>query len=678
MKLLNFTIIKLTLCLIAGIIIAFYVPVSFELASLLLLVSAIGLCLSYLFFGSQSKLKYVFSIFTFLTFISVGIFNVKIHDERLHSSHYMNSEIQIEARYDYSFSIKKRLKPDNYNNKYIVEIRSLNSQKSSGQVLLNLNKDSLKTDLKVGQLYFTNTKLSEVVKPKNPFQFDYNNYLKKRNIYHQFYLDHSTIIQLYKSEVSLYSYADDFREKVSVNLEKSGFDKDALSIINALLLGQRQDISSEIYNNYVNAGVIHILAVSGLHVGIIFLILSWLFKPLHRLKYSKHLLKPILIITILWGFAFVAGLSPSVTRAVTMFSIITCAQFLKRPTNIYNTLTISAFVMLLFNPIYLFDIGFQMSYLAVLAIVSIQPMLYGLITIPYKIPDYFWQIFTVTLAAQIGVAPISLFYFHQFPGLFFVSNLVIIPAVTVILALGIPLIALAFFNAIPNFMVKTFNYIINSLNDFIGWIAQFEDFLFRDLPFNIYYVFCSYLFIVSGLQLWKNQSYKVLKYTLLSVLLFSGVTIYTKYENSRNELVVFNKSRKTVIGKKQNSQLLFHHNLDSISYNNDKTLKNYKVGNFIYETSSDSLSSIYTFNSELLLVIDSLGVYNTSSFKPEYVLITNSPKLNLNRLIDSLQPKTIIADASNYKSYVQRWKATCINKKIPFHSTYEKGAFVLK
>ena len=153
-----------------------------------------------------------------------------------------------------------------------------------------------------------------------------------------------------------------------------------------------------------------------------------------------------------------AGLSPSVTRAVTMFSIVTCAQFLKRPTNIYNTISISIFLMLLVKPIYLFDVGFQMSYLAVLAIVSVQPMLYKLWKTPNLVIDKFWQILTVTIAAQLGVAPLGLFYFHQFPGLFFISNLVIIPVLGIILGLGIFVIFLALLDSLPEVIAEVFSF----------------------------------------------------------------------------------------------------------------------------------------------------------------------------------------------------------------------------
>jgi competence protein ComEC len=678
MKLLNFTIIKLTLCLVIGIIIGFSFTFSLIEITTALCVTIIGLSTSYYYLKSRYKDSSVFGCFAFAAVLCIGVLSTITTDETLQSSHYKNSDINLNNYNEFSFKVEKRLKPDLYNTKYIVRITTLNTIKASGLILLNIKKDSTSYELNIGASYATKHKFVAIQKPKNPFQFNYNKYLKERQVHHQVYSIQTELLAIKSNSKTLSSFADNFRKIINSKLIKAGFRPDALSIINALLLGQRQDISPEIYNNYVNAGTIHILAVSGLHVGIVFLILGFLLQPLHRFKYGKHFIKPTIIVLFLWGFAIVAGLSPSVTRAVSMFSIIAIAQHLKRPTNIYNTITISAFIILLINPIFIFDVGFQMSYLAVLAIVSIQPLLYKLWQPKNYLVDKPWQIFTVTLAAQLGVAPISLFYFHQFPGLFFVSNLVIIPFLGLILGFGLLVIFLALIDKLPNFLVESFGFVIDCLNSFIAWIAQFEDFLFRDISFSIYHALASYLIIIAIIKLWKNRSVYNIKLSLFSVFIFSAVLVYTKYNTTKSEFVVFNKSRKTVLGKKINRQLTVNHNLNNFNFDEEQILKNYKVGHFINYIETDSIYSVYNLNNELLLVIDSSSAYNVKEFKSDYILLRNSPKLNLNRLIDSLNPKLIIADASNYKSYVQRWKATCEHKKIPFHSTYEKGAFILK
>ena len=154
------------------------------------------------------------------------------------------------------------------------------------------------------------------------------------------------------------------------------------------------------------------------------------------------------------------------------------------------------------------------------------------------------------------------------------------------------------------------------------------------------------------------------------------VFIFKNLNTKSNELVVFHKSRHTIIANKFGSTSIFYHNLDSLD--NSSIIDNYITGAYIKNLNEENLKSVYSFNDSKLLIVDSLGLYHFKTVNPEYILLTNSPKLNLNRLIDSLQPKTIIADGSNFKSYINRWKATCIKRNIPFHYTGEKGAFIFK
>ncbi len=660
-----------------GILVADYFELDFNLVLSSTIAVAFILSIYWFFLKSKFDKNIYFGILTYFTLIGIGTLAYTIQDETLNTNHYTNLSDSKRAFESVTFQIKKRLKPDAYNNKYIVTVNSYNSKEASGKLLINIQKDSLAKTLNVDDVFFTSASLQKIQKPLNPHQFDYAKYLELKQVYRQLYLKPSELLLVSDSKSTIYSFADALRKNINSKLIEAGFKDESLSIINALLLGQKQTIDKTIYNNYVNSGTIHILAVSGLHVGIILLILNFIFQPLLYLKYGRFL-RPFIIVILLWCFAVIAGLSPSVTRAVAMFSIISVAMHLKRPTNIYNTLVISAFLILLFKPTFLFEVGFQMSYLAVLGIVSVQPIIYKLWKPKSYVTDKFWQIFTVTLAAQAGVVPISLFYFHQFPGLFFISNLVVIPFLGLILGFGILIIILALLNILPDFMVVAYSFIIDSLNGFIGWVAQFEDFLFRDIPFTLLQVIFAYLIVIALVQVYKYRNFKWVTLSLIAVIGFQSVLFFNKYSNQNAAFVIFNKSRYSLIGQKHNSELSIHHNLDSVKLKTDNVIKNYNVGENIKHVKLDHLQSVYQYKNNTILVIDSLGIYNGVSFQPKYILLRNSPKLNLNRVLDSLKPKEVIADASNYKSYIKRWKATCKNKKIPFHQTSEKGAFIIE
>ncbi len=675
MNLLKFPLIKLTFCLILGISIANYIIISVA-SSIVISSTLIFILFVLLLIKKQDFSENLFGVLSLLTMVSVGVLVYNLHDEKQFKTHYSNYINESENTNKITFRIREKLKTNDYYDKYVIDILEVDGFKVSGKSLLNINKDSLLQSYNIDDIIVTFSNFSTIKKPQNPNQFNYKNYLTKKYIYHQIYSENNSLLKIDSTTHTLYGYADKLRVHINSRLKSHNFKGDELAIINALLLGQRQDISKEIYNSYTNAGAIHILAVSGLHVGIVLLLLNFVFKPVEYLKHGKFI-KIILLLFSLWSFAIIAGLSASVTRAVAMFSLVAIAINLKRKSNIYNTLAISMFLILLVKPMFLFDVGFQMSYLAVIAIVSIQPLIYKLWSPKIWTVDKLWQIFSVTVAAQFGVIPISLYYFHQFPGLFFVSNIAIIPFLGLILGFGIVVILLSLLNILPEFIAMMYSKIIQAMNSFINWVGKQEEFLLKDIPFGILEVIASYILILSFYKLYKNRNFASLRLSMFSIIVFQIVFIYNKHKTATDEFIIFNKSRYSLIAEKSNTDLKVFHNLDSITKSKDNTLKNYRVGSYISEIKNDTLKSVYRFNDKTFLIIDSLGVYNVKSFKPDYILLRNSPRINLKRVIDSLQPQQIIADASNYKSYVKRWKATCEKEKLPFHSTYEKGAFII-
>ena len=678
MKLLNFIIIKLTFYLIIGIIIGsnFDIELLYSILICIILLSSLGIGI---ILPKRKYRQYTWSGFLiFATTISIGVLTVNINDQLNFKNHYSKQEIiSIDTTYTINFRIREVLKSGNYHDKYVVDLLKINNTNVSGKLLLNVRKDSTIANLKVDEILITISNFKALYLPFNPHQFNYKNYLEKKHIYHQLTITNIELLKIQTKKHTLFGYASKLRERINTNLKQYNFKDDELAIINALLLGQRQDISKDIYDSYTQAGVIHILAVSGLHVGIILLLLNFLLKPLERFKYGKTI-KILVIVLLLWSFAIVAGLSASVTRAVTMFSIVAIGMNLKRPTNIFNTLAISMFFILLFKPNFLFDVGFQLSYLAVFAIVTIQPILYKIWSPKLKAIDYLWQIFTVTLAAQFGVIPVSLYYFHQFPGLFFASNLVIIPLLGFILGFGILVIILALLNILPSLLANLYGSIISLMNDFVGWISHQEQFLFKNISFGIMEVIVSYIVIISTINLYKRKNYRSVIIFLISIMFIQIAFIYNKHQTATNEFLVFHKSRFSIIGIKQNNKLLVHHNLEEDLQENNSIITNFEVGERIVETSTDSLQSIYIINNKNLLVVDSFGIYNVRSFKVDIILLRNSPKINLKRLIDSLKPELIISDGSNYKTYQERWSKTCDAQKIPFHQTGKKGAYIYR
>ena len=675
MKLLKFPLISFCLFLIIGISVGNYSAFNAELLLIILAGLSVLLAILFVVFRNKPMKSVWYGITTSGIMVVLGMLLVHYHNP-IHLNKHYTHHVDPNSETLFTLKIERKLKPSLYQDKYYAEILDVNQISVVGTILLNIQKDSMSEIFNVGDIILLKSKAQEVSSAKNPHQFDYKNYLERHYVFLQINASATEIFHIKAAQPTLLAYADKLRNHMQYKLKHYGLQGDEFAIVNALLLGQRQDISEEVYNNFAAAGAIHILAVSGLHVGIIMLLLNWILKPLTYLRYGT-VARIIFVILFLWSFAIVAGLSPSVSRAVTMFTAVTIAINFKRANNIYNTLAISAFILLLLKPNFLFEVGFQMSYLAVLGIVSIRPLLYNHWKPKFWLVDKFWSLFTVTLAAQIGVLPVSLFYFHQFPALFFVSNLIIIPFMGLILGLGILVIFLSSLDWIPPFLMQFYAEIISTLNTFIAQIASAESFFIQDIPLNFWQMLGIYLLIISSVSALKYRSSKSIQWALCSVILVQVVYVFSYYENAQSEFVVFQKNRHTLIGVKNQHQFKLFSNLDSLQLKSDKIVSNYKVGNQIKHFETDQIQDVYQFNEDIILVVDSLGVYNVP-FKPSIVLLRDSPKINLERLIDSVQPQQIIADGSNYRSYVSRWKATCDIKKLPFHHTYEMGAFIIK
>ena len=677
-KFLKFIPVQLTFFLIVGILFGNYI--SIQPKHLLVIFGTLILLftVAYFYANKQFQTPFLFSVLVFLVSFSMGLGAITYKNQLNHKKHY-SKQLQFSDSIPAAalISIEGVLKSTAYYDKYEAEVFELNGKKSIGKILVNIQKDSTKHQLQVDDHLAIKLVFSAISEPLNPYGFNYKKYLKLQQIHHQIYVDKSQFLKLKKTKQTVNGIAANIREKINAALVQYGFKNDELAVVNALLLGQRQNLTIELQQSYIGAGAIHILAISGLHIGIILLILTAVFKPLQYFKQGK-LAASIIIIIILWMYAIIAGLSPSVVRAVAMFTAIAIAMQVNRPSSTNKTLVISMFFLLLFNPYYLYEVGFQLSYLAVFSIVWIQPKIYNLWKPKLWFFNKIWQLLSVSAAAQIGVLPLSLYYFHQFPGLFFVSNLVIIPVLGIILTCGILIIALAVLQIAPQFLVDAFIFVIRQMNYFVVWVAQQEIFIIQQISMSFLLMIAFYALLFFGLKWTEKKVFYRFALVLISIVLLQTVFIFEKYlTQSTDEFIVFNQSKISTVAKRDGNEIRFYTSKDSL-----KTAANFKIAYLVGAEldemlPSEKIENLYFFNNETILVVDSLGIYKFNFLKPTMVILRQSPKINLERLIENLKPKIIIADGSNYKSYLRDWEQTCLKNKTPFHNTMQKGAFIL-
>ena len=672
MKLLDFIPIKLTLFLIFGILAGYYCTIPLWLAASLS-------CVFLILMGISRRGKNIldnlpFGILSLLCTICLGMMSVALALPENSIKYYANFKIPTEQYLH--LKINKTLKPNSYNERYIASVIEVDGIAAKGRILLISKKDTSLTKFIVDDEIYTLNLIEEIGLPLNPYQFNYPNYLEKLGINYQLKLNRQDCIIRKNPASTLSGLVAAFRLKIVSGLEKLNFGKEELSIIQALILGQRQELSEETYTNYKNAGAVHILAVSGLHIGIVLLFCKFLLKPLERFPRGKTLVL-ILTVIILWGYAILAGLSSSVIRAVCMFSFVAYALYLNRPTNTFNILALSMFFILLaYDPMLLFTVGFQLSYAAVFSIFWLLPRLQQFWNPENIFFKKCWQLISVSLAAQIGVLPLSLYYFHQFPGLFFISNLLIIPFLGIILGSGFLIIVLALMNMLPDALAGIYNKLITLMNLVIEWIARQESFIFKDIAFDSVQLVLSYLLIITAVYSLTEKKFKNIMALVLFVIAFQLWLISSTIIKSRKQkIIVFHKAGTTALLYQKGISLEINC-ADSVSV--ISLIKNLRVKENIQKVNYETLKNSYRIKDDHLLILNRPGMIFHKLPKTEYVLLSNSPKVNFNRFLDSVKPKNIIADGSNYTSDIERWKKSCSNRNLPFYYTGEKGAFILE
>lgn len=666
MRFLNFPIIYLGISYLFGIYLGFKYSLDFKiLLAVLLSISTVLLLIQ-----KFKKTRTLFLGLSLIMFALLGSIVTHFHLPKNQPDHIVHLKSD-DSKYTIIYAeVSEKLRPNAYNYKFVLSNLYIDNQYYKGKILWHIDRESDISKLFSGDKVLLISELKDFNKSKNPQYFDYAAFMNNRNIYKVIY--ENNFIKTGDKNLNITNFGAGLRAKISKNLEKDGFSDEHLQLIQALILGQKQEIEKETYNEFAEVGVVHILAVSGLHVGIVLAIILFILKPVNRLKKHGRKLRILLSLIALWGFAVLAGFSPSVLRACTMFSFLVLGQLKQKRTNSLNMLFASAIFLLTFRPQLLFEVGFQLSYAAVFSIVMLFPVFSKLYFSEVWLPKLLLSTIYVSIAAQIGVLPFQLYYFHQFPGLFLIGNLVIIPFLGILLSGGILCITLSLLGILFKPITELYAFCLDLLIGFVGWLSNFKYFIIKNIFFT------QSMFIGIGIMVFffiimsKDFRKKTVSLFLLSIMFFSIVTIYEiSLKERKKELIVFHRSKGTILGfKNKNTLDVFADSLPN--FTEDYTLKNYKLINRIKEVNVQPIKNAYDYNGQKLIIIDSSAIYNLKT-KADIILLSGSPDLHLEKLIKNLEPKLIVADGKNYKSYVERWKETAFYYAIPFHSTYEDG-----
>ena len=552
-----------------------------------------------------------------------------------------------------------------------------------GRILVYLQYDSLAKDLRFGDVIMFNSRLNAISSPLNPSEFNYKRYMHFHQISHQAYIK-SGEWRLMKNGGGIIRLAHQAQQNVIDVLQYYGVTDRELAIVAALLVGYKHHLTSDQVTAFASAGAMHVLAVSGLHVGIIFMILNLLFKPLLKVRYGKYL-KAFLLLISLWGYAAVTGLSPSVTRACTMFSFVIVGQMINRHTNIFNTIATSAVFLLILNPFYIVEVGFQLSYLAVLGIVLLQPRIYELWKPKYWLVEKIWAITAVSMAAQLATFPLGLLYFHQFPNYFLLSNLVVIPAATVILCVGIALVAFQWIPLLSSWLGYLLYLLVHGLDRFISWVEGLPMALIQGIDIGIWETYLIYLLLISLSLFIITKRFKWLPPTLVLLCVIQLNNIFEMMaQRTQSKMIIYSVRGDEAIDFIVGNDHVFL--ADSSLMNDFEKMRFHIHHNWWQLDLNEPIASLPELiqtndliefrNQRLLILNDSNRVLN--SIKVDYLIVKARTLQHPKEVLDRVKASVVLLSQNLDWKTRSYWETLLEEKGIDYWNMKEDGAYVVE
>ncbi len=558
-----------------GICFSFYRVVDYATVFYLLCIGVVGLIL----FFSKFRPDFAFRCYTgfsfqFIFFVA-GFAITEVKDDRLSDEHF-----SVFPESDYIIAnVDNVPKGRNGRLRTAVSIVAMLTDKkfesAKGKCYLYFQNDSNAMRLNPGDQIVFKGIIKPIVPPLNPGQFDFKHWSAIHRVYHQSNIKASDWKWINpQSKFNLKSLSVNLRNRFLNTYKNAGLTGQEFAVLSALVLGFDDDIDTETMKAFSASGTLHVLSVSGMHVGIIFAALSAILTFLHRNRFMR-IIRLLILLLALWFYALLTGLSPSVIRAGMMFSFIIIGKSLNRSSNIYNSLSLAALcIFILFDPLLLLEVGLQLSFLAVAGIAFLYPRIYKLFIFEIKLFDMIWALISVSIAAQAATFALSIYYFHQFPNYFIPANLLIIPLSTIGIFSGILLL---FLNPFPFLCIKAgwlINQVIYLLNVSAEFIEDLPGSVWKGISISIFSLIVIYIILFAIVFFFEKKSIKYLYVILFSfcALLFS--LIYNDYLRiKQRNLVIFSKT--TAFCSQFNigfDSFLIYHSIDSVlayKYSND-------------------------------------------------------------------------------------------------------------
>ncbi len=581
-------------------------------------------------------------------------------------------------------------KKGTHSTRAIAKVISVDGKKTTGRLMVYFR--DFTDSLNYGFRLLTTVQPQKITPAKNPKQFNYQSYLANHQIYHQIYVSNNESIVIDDGGGNdLFKLVNKSRLKLSEVLSNGDFNSQQLAVCSSLLLGDKSSMDHELQQSFVKAGVMHVLAVSGLHVGILFLVVSRLLYFMDTTKWLK-LFKLLIVISVLWFYAFITSLSPSVMRATTMFSFFALGHFLGRSTNVFNTLAASAFLLLILNPLMIFKMGFQLSYLAVLGIVLIFPKIYSLLVFKSKLVDSIWQLICVSISAQAATFSLSIFYFHQFPNYFLLANVLVLPFIPLIINFGLALFVFDMAPFIREPIILFLKFIVDILIKIIDFVQAIPNSIIGLLYIHWYEVIIIYALLGFVLLAVYLNSIRYVVYALFLVIALQWFHwIDLKKQVANQQIIFYSINKHTAFGAVNGKTGTFF--MDNILKYDLKKQAFYVNNHWSYldldqrhlinldsafqsEICWKKNHHVQLFDQRLLWVNEGFNLMESNiAIELDYCLLSSYIPLDI--LLKSYHPKLIILDGALTYYDEQRLEKELNDEGIQWHHLKKDGALVV-
>jgi competence protein ComEC len=564
---------------------------------------------------------------------------------------------------------------------------------SKGKIQIAVSLDSTDRSMpEYGDMMLIPADYQVIDPPYNPGEFDYKTLLGNRQIYFQSFIRRDQFLILaWNTGNPIISFALILRKKLISRYNAYLPDQDAAALASALILGYRADLNKDIIEAYSKTGTMHVLSVSGMHVGIVFLVLSVLLRPFGQNKFMI-LTRTLSIISSIWFYSLITGFSSPVCRAALMISFVVSGKALNRNQNTYNLIAISAFFLLLNHPFYLFDVGFQLSYLAVCGLVYFHPKLYHSLYFKNRVIDYAWSYCALSIAAQLATFPLSLYYFHQFPLYFLLSNLLIVLPVTIIMYAGI-LILIIPFSAVLRPIGYFLNEVINLTNRILFEIENLPFASVSGIRINVFQLFlvCALILLLAFLT---RSRQKIIAWTACSIGLVLSVSFSVNdiLNLQRNELIFYSLRKNTAIGYFSDGRGLVLTDIEpsdrlysfsikpALEIRGDPETLIQKIENPVSGEQYWSDSNFMQFGKfKILRWNKNINLTNSGyELNVDILLLSGNPYQKLIDIRTCVAFKAILIDATNSDYKIKGWLSEASKLNIPCHVLKKSPAYIVK